>query len=183
MRALGIEDGADSRGISLFQASPLLSFEPWLYFQLLERFGEVCRYLLPEQLRLAFCQHLVSDDTPFSLASAPKATRARAQQLVLFHALFAYWPKHWSAGLTTLQRVARELAGGCCQDELAQSDQLLHVLTTHQPDLDTIASGLKHLFESWTRLAQQQALTQCREELLLPTRHRLITQGDNVGGE
>jgi len=183
MHTLGIEDGADSRGISLFQASPLLSFEPWLYFQLLERFGEVCRYLLPEQLRLAFCQHLVSDDTPFSLASAPKATRARAQQLVLFHALFAYWPRHWSAVLTTLQRVARELVGDYCPDELAQCDQWLHVLTTHQADPDTIASGLKHLFESWTRLAQQQALTQCREELLLPTRHRLITQGDNVGGE
>jgi hypothetical protein len=175
-----IEDGDASKEIFLFQASPLLSFEPWHYFQLLERFGEVCRYLLPEKLRLAFSQRLIGDEAPFPFASVSKATRARVQQLVLFHALFVQWPKHWSTVLTTIQQFTRELAAGNCHVELAQCEQLLHVLTRDQNDPPyEIASGLERLLELWTQIAQQNALTYSCEALFPPMRHRLMTWLDS----
>ncbi len=138
----------------LFALSPLEEFQPWQYFDLLDRFGTVLPALRPEKLLVSLVHTPALIDT--GLPSLPEQIRSSAIHLCLFHALFVSWPQGVSLILNSsdLQSAVTMLSSG------AQDDQ-------HQPDAFYLT--LMHILTSMHRRRDQKMLLQQEKRALSET--------------
>jgi hypothetical protein len=108
LRFLGVEETGSRDIPSPFHESPLVDLPPWQYFSLLDHFRLVVPYLRSERIVSALCRSMGFPEEPADYQQHDQ--KQLAVQILLFHALFVSWPRHFftildAGGETSRQEV------------------------------------------------------------------------------